>query len=128
MRFEPELDEANFKQNQDSSHLTVNRSIGRKFSGRKTCRGRNFTHEETESQVELTELISCHFESLAQSHELQKKNVKLVSKTVLFLDLLYKCSSCYLSIFDFVLNDKSIYVFSVSIYPFSEKCFKVELS
>ena len=123
-----ELDEANFKQNQDSSHLTVNRSIGRKFSGRKTCRGRNFTHEETESQIELAELICCHFESLAQSHELQKKNVKLVSKTVLFLDLFYECSLCYLSIFDFVLNDKSIYVFSVSIYPFSEKCFKVELS
>ena len=72
-----EPDEANLKQNQDSSHLTVNRSIGRKFSGRKTCRGRNFTHEETESQIELTELISCHFESLAQSHELQKKKSEI---------------------------------------------------
>lgn len=70
-----EPDEANLKQNQDSSHLTVNRSIGRKFSRRKTCRGRNFTHEETESQIELTKLISCHFESLAQSHELQKKKM-----------------------------------------------------
>ena len=58
----------------------------------------------------------------------KKIDVKLVSETVLFLDLFYECSLCYLSIFDFVLNDKSIHVFSVSIYPSSEKCFKVELS